>query len=64
MSTPDTWEAIKAQLDYWQDMDNQYWRQRKETEYTAWFERTYGVKPKLPVSMNDWLHGKGSEVIQ
>lgn len=40
---PDTWEAIAAQLDYWADMDRDYWRQRREKSYAAWFDRTYGV---------------------
>jgi hypothetical protein len=40
---PDTWEAIEAQLDHWAEMDREYWRQRKEKEYAAWLERTYGV---------------------
>jgi hypothetical protein len=39
----DTWEAIEAQLDHWAEMDREYWRQRKEKEYTVWLERTYGV---------------------
>lgn len=40
---PDTWEDISAQLDHWADMDRWYWQQRREKEYAAWMERTYGV---------------------
>ncbi len=40
---PDSWEAISAQLDYWADMDREYWRQRKEKEYTSWLERNYRI---------------------
>jgi hypothetical protein len=40
---PDTWEAIEAQLNFWAEMDREYWRQRKEKEYITWLERTYGV---------------------
>jgi hypothetical protein len=30
------WEDIAAQLDYWRDLDIEYWRQRKESEYERW----------------------------
>jgi len=40
----DTWEAISAQLDYWAQMDAEYWIQRRVTEYGRLLSRTYGVK--------------------
>jgi len=39
----DEWEPIANQLDYWADLDKEYWRQRRETEYRLFLERKYGV---------------------
>lgn len=39
----DEWEPLAAQIDYWADLDKEYWRQRRETEYRLFLERKYGV---------------------
>ncbi len=38
-STADEWEQISSQLDYWADMDREYWRQRREKAYTDYLNR-------------------------
>jgi hypothetical protein len=39
----DEWETMSKQLDYWADLDKEYWRQRRENEYRRFLERKYGV---------------------
>jgi hypothetical protein len=39
----DEWETMSNQLDYWADLDKEYWRQRRENEYRRFLERKYGV---------------------
>ena len=41
--TEDEWNAIANQLDYYADLDKEYWRQRRENEYRLFLERKYGV---------------------
>jgi len=35
----DEWRAISAQIDYWEDMDREYWRQRREQAYAEYLDR-------------------------